>query len=150
MGVGKTTTGRALSAATTLPLVDMDDILTARFGPISRQFERDGERAFRARERALLEELCDGHARVLSTGGGVWVSELHRRWLREHYFTVVLTVPFEQLQQRALAAGRPLWDDQVHARYLEREAAYRDADLVLAADRPTEELVEEILRCWSA
>ena len=83
IGVGKTTTGRALSAATTLPLVDMDDILTARFGPISRQFERDGERAFRARERALLEELCDGHARVLSTGGGVWVPDLHRRWLRE-------------------------------------------------------------------
>lgn len=150
MGVGKTTTGRALAEATQLPWVDMDQVLERRFGPISTQFARDGEPAFRARERDLLEELCDGRPRVLSTGGGVWVPELHRRWLDHHYLTVVLTMPFERLQQRALAEGRPLWDERVRARYDERMSAYQDAELVLAADRPTGELVEEILRCWNA
>jgi len=72
MGTGKTVTGRALAQQTHLELVDMDSILEERAGrPISKIFASDGEAAFRAMERKLVQELAQRDGLIISTGGGL-------------------------------------------------------------------------------
>ncbi len=72
MGTGKTVTGRVLAEQTGLELVDMDSIIEERAGrAISEIFETDGEAAFRAMERELVQELSQREGLIVSTGGGI-------------------------------------------------------------------------------
>jgi len=72
MGTGKTVTGRVLAEQTGLELVDMDSIIEERAGrAISEIFATDGEAAFRAMERELVQELAQREGLIISTGGGI-------------------------------------------------------------------------------
>ncbi len=145
MGTGKSTVGAALARHLGIPFVDLDAVLVASHGPIATQFARDGEAAFRARERDALRTLCDGLPRVLATGGGAWVDPTHRAWLRAHYHTVVLAAPLETLAERlGASAERPLWS-RAAALYASRAEAYADADLCVdTATRTVDEVVAHI------
>lgn len=151
MRVGKTTVGRRLAARLGWPFVDLDEAIAARFGPIARQFREDGEAEFRARERAVLLELCDGRPRVLATGGGTWADADLREALARCYRRVVLTAPLEVLERRAeMDSGgedpRPLWAEAAD-RLWRRHPAYAEADLhVDVARRDPEAVVDAILR----
>lgn len=147
MGVGKSTVAGLLGRRLDLPVVDMDDHLVARFGPIPDQFARDGEAAFRQRERALLASLADGVPRVVSTGGGAWVDPRNRALARRIGLRVVLDAPLDWLRPRIQGdPGRPLADGQLAARYASRRRAYADADVVLpVAARSLDALVASVL-----
>ena len=52
--------------------LDADDVLEARFGRSIRLiFADEGEVGFRAKESAVLDELCSLQKQVIATGGGV-------------------------------------------------------------------------------
>lgn len=132
MGAGKSAVGRALAELLGWPLVDLDELLTERHGPIPTQIATDGISAFRARERAEALALCDGRRRVLATGGGTFEDPDVRRALRAAYRTVFLDVPLEVIAERVgEGSGRPLWDADVAARYASRRPAYLEAELAL-------------------
>jgi shikimate kinase len=148
MGTGKSAVGASLASSLGLPFLDMDIVLTARFGPISEQFKGVGEAAFRDRERALVVELADGVPRVVATGGGVWADSVSRATLARCYRTVVLTAPLEVLRERVGAdPSRPLWNDAVAERYRSRQSAYADAEIhVDVAKLSVDQVVRAILR----
>jgi len=146
MGAGKTTVGRRLAERLQWPFVDTDECLVERFGPISDQFAQQGEEVFRARERSLIQELCDGKLRVLATGGGAWADEGARDALRRTYFCVTLVAPLPMLLDRIRDTDRPL-RGVAEERYPQRMAAYRDADLVLDTANLTVEQVVEAIVC---
>lgn len=150
MGVGKTTVGQRLAARTGLAFCDLDAELERRFGAIPAQFAAVGEAGFRAREAALVSELCDGVARVLATGGGTWVDPANRAALRGSYHVVALHAPFEVVRERiGDGAGRPL-AGELKARYDARQEAYADADLRVDATLSPELVVERILeQLWT-
>lgn len=150
MGVGKTTVGQRLAARTGLAFCDLDAELERRFGPIPEQFGTVGESGFRAREAALVSELCDGVPRVLATGGGTWVDPANRAALRRDYRVVALDAPFEVVRARiGDGAGRPL-AAELKARYDARREAYADADLQVDATLAPELVVERILeQLWT-
>lgn len=71
MGSGKSTIARLLDPN----FVDMDTVITERIGmPIAEFFATKGEAAFREIESLVLAELMASDG-VISTGGGVVVSE---------------------------------------------------------------------------
>lgn len=147
MGTGKSTVGPLVARRLGLPFVDTDAVLTRRFGPIAVQIVRDGESAFRARERAVIHALCDGVPRVIATGGGVFADATLRRALRVHHRLYSLFAPLPVLRHRVAAgAGRPLWDDGVARRALRRRSHYADVDRHVDADRTPRAVATDIAR----
>jgi shikimate kinase len=151
-GTGKSTVGGALAARTGLPLIDVDEVLVARFGSIASQFADDGEAVFRARERALVAEVAAGATAVVATGGGTWIDPENRRLLRGFGWCVVLWASLPELLRRVgtTDATRPLWDDRVAERLATRTSAYEDADLRVDTDgRAVDDVAEEIASWWA-
>ena len=150
MGSGKSSVGREVARRLGLPFVDLDAELTARHGPIVAQFDRDGEAVFRAREVAIVAEICAATGpRVVATGGGTWADPVSRARLRARFDTVVLTAPVSVLRERvALGAGRPRWDADVEALLASRQAAYGDADLVVDTQHGSPEAVAADIVTW--
>lgn len=96
MGAGKSTIARLLDP----DYIDMDELITERIGmPIADFFASQGEAAFRQIESQVLEELLKSN-HVVSTGGGVVVSETNRSLLKHHPDTVYLRASFETLYER--------------------------------------------------
>src|SRR5512146_380689 len=71
MGVGKSSVGRRLASALSLPFRDADaEVETAAGRSISDIFAELGEPAFREGERRVIARLLDQPPHVLATGGG--------------------------------------------------------------------------------
>jgi shikimate kinase/3-dehydroquinate synthase len=150
MGAGKSTVGRKLAARLGLPFADTDEILAARFGPIPTQLARDGEPAFRARERAVIAELADGVPRVVATGGGAWVDPANRDALRRDHRLVVLTAPLDVLRGRVGAGvDRPFWG-QADVLLAARAGAYADAERTIDTAAADADDVVAQLAAWLA
>lgn len=100
-GGGKSTVGRQLARQLGLPFIDSDHEIEARIGmPIRDYFEREGEAAFRDVEAQLIDELTQGEARVLATGGGAPLREANRQRLRERTTVLYLRSTPEELYRR--------------------------------------------------
>ena len=136
MCAGKSRLGRLAAQRLGWPLADSDKLLEERFGePIASFFSREGEQAFRDRERELVLELlaAPGPA-VVPLGGGAVESRPVREALAGHD-VVLVEVDAEVAWERAQKSDRPLARDrerftQLHAA---RQPLYESvAGLVLA------------------
>ena len=80
MGAGKSTIARGLDP----DFVDMDALLEEQLGmPIARFFEEKGEAVFRQIEEEVLADLLKTN-QVVSTGGGVVISQKNRDLLKKN------------------------------------------------------------------
>ncbi|MEY8462327.1 shikimate kinase [Streptococcus merionis] len=96
MGSGKSTIAERLDKS----YVDMDVVITERLGmSIAKYFEEKGEASFRRIESQVLAELLSQDI-VLSTGGGVVMSEANRELLAKNSPNIYLSADFESLYQR--------------------------------------------------
>lgn len=122
MGAGKTTAARTLAAELGVPPLDSDRELEQELGePLDQFFDREGEAAFRERERELvLRLLARPDARIVALGGGALASEEVRAALREHV-AVLLDVQVEDAWRRASGHGRPLAREQSRFAELHRD-----------------------------
>ncbi len=110
MGAGKTSIGKRVAERLGLRFVDADHRIEELTGAsVALIFECEGEAGFRARERALIAELCAGEGQLIATGGGAVLDADNRRALRERGFVVHLhaSVP-QQLQRLDRDRTRPL------------------------------------------
>lgn len=110
MGAGKTTLGKRVSAQLGLRFVDVDQHLEQLTGArIPLIFECEGEAGFRARESALIAQLCSERGLLIATGGGAVLDPENRRRLSESAFVVHLQIDVEaQLARLARDRSRPL------------------------------------------
>jgi len=145
MAAGKSTVARALGARLGRKVVSTDTVLESRFGkPIQRIFAEDGEPAFRAAERAVIERLDGGL--VVDLGGGAFCDPESAARLLEAGKVVFLEVsPAEAARRMAGGRARPLaasWE----ALNAERAGRYRRATLTVAVDGLTaDEVATRIL-----
>ncbi len=100
-GAGKTTVGRGLARSLDMNFIDTDQMIEKRTGvSISHIFEIEGEAGFRKRESRLFEEISHGARAVISTGGGIILSESNRKLMRQHGQVVYLKASVDILWSR--------------------------------------------------
>lgn len=155
MGTGKSTVGRQLAEALGYTFKDSDHEIQRRTGvDIPTIFEFEGEEGFRARERAVLEDLVTEERIVLATGGGAVLDPDNRRHLAARGVVIYLhCTPEQQFSRTARDRGRPLLQTPDPLQSLrdlmdERDPLYRQvADLVVSTERRgTASVVKEIRR----
>ena len=135
MASGKTTLARVLAKRCNLGIVDLDETIEEASGESVAEIIRSrGECVFRELEYRTLRLCPDGV--VISAGGGCFVSEDVRTYLRESgILSIFLDLPWECLARRAAAqaADRPLWKSEKQARRLfeSRIPLYKQADIIL-------------------
>ena len=149
MGAGKSTIARGLDP----DYIDMDALIEERLGmSIADFFAEKGEVAFRQVESEVLADLLKTD-RVVSTGGGVIISQRNRDLLKTNPDNIYLKADFETLYQRIAADKdnqRPLFlnnsKEELAAIFQERQAWYEEvASRVLDVTKLSpEEIVEEL------
>ena len=149
MGAGKSTIARGLDPN----YLDMDALIENRLGmSIADFFAEKGEEAFRQVESEVLAELLETN-QVVSTGGGVVISERNRDLLKTNPENIYLKADFETIYQRISADKdnqRPLFlnnsKEKLAAIFQERQAWYEEvASRVLDVTKLSpEEIIEEL------
>ncbi len=154
MGAGKTTVGRQLARQLNLVFHDADQELEERTGVrIPVIFDIEGEAGFRAREEAVIHELCRLEGIVLATGGGAVLSAANRAALKNNGVVVYLRGSPEQLYERTRHdRNRPLLQTadplaRLRELYAQRDLYYREvADVVVDTGRQSAVHLTRVLR----
>ena len=149
MGAGKSTIARGLDP----DYIDMDALIEERLGmSIADFFAEKGEVAFRQVESEVLSDLLKTD-HVVSTGGGVVISQRNRDLLKQNADNIYLKADFETLYQRIAADKdnqRPLFlnksKEELASIFHERQAWYEEvASRVLDVTKLSpEEIIEEL------
>lgn len=151
-GSGKTTIGRRLASALTLPLVDSDQLLEEGEGrPCGEFFAAVGEEKFREVEAGYVEKALSTGG-IVALGGGAVLTESTRTLLQGHTVVWIDVKAEEGVRRTARDNSRPILesrDPEAHYRALleAREPYYREvADYRVRTDeRPPQRVVAEIL-----
>ena len=149
MGSGKSTIARGLDP----DYIDMDALIEEGLGmSIADFFAENGEEAFRQVESEVLADLLKTN-QVVSTGGGVVISQRNRDLLKTNPDNIYLKADFETLYQRIAADKdnqRPLFlnksKEELASIFQERQAWYEEvASRVLDVTKLSpEEIIEEL------
>lgn len=106
MGSGKSTLGRALSAATGMTFIDLDNYIESRFHANIRDiFASRGEEGFRRIERNMLLEVSQFEDVIVACGGGTPCFFDNIDVINASGLSVMLDVSHDRLFQR-LSRGR--------------------------------------------
>ena len=110
MGSGKSTVGKIISDELFLNFFDSDDEIESRTGAsIDWIFDLEGEEGFRKRESSILEEMVKQNSIVLSTGGGIILSDSNREMLSSRGTVFYLSTPISvQIERTSKDKDRPL------------------------------------------
>ena len=145
---GKTTVGRAVAQALSLPFHDCDrevERLTGR--TIPEIFAAEGEEAFRAVESRALAALCTAEAPCV-IGGGAVLSAENRRLLRRSGTVFWLDRDLENIMSTD-CSGRPLLSggaEALRTLYKNRRGLYAACAHLLVPDGTITQVTDYILQ----
>lgn len=153
MGCGKSSIGRRLATALTLPFVDADEeIERAALKSIPEIFADHGEAYFRDGERRVIKRLLANGPQVLATGGGAFMNEETRAAIRADGISIWLRADLDVLMRRvAKRDNRPLLKADNPAAVMQalmdqRYPVYAEADITIdSRDTAHEIIVGEIV-----
>ena len=155
MGSGKSTVGKIISSELFLNFFDTDGEIETRTGAsIDWIFDLEGEDGFRKRETKVLEEMVKQNSIVLSTGGGIILSEMNRELLSSRGTVFYLATPIEvQLERTSKDKDRPLLKDGDPGEILKnlhiaRESLYEEVSdyTVNTENKSSQQVSSEIIK----
>ncbi|MFH0257723.1 shikimate kinase AroK [Vibrio rumoiensis] len=153
MGAGKSTIGRHLAQQLHMEFLDSDTVIEQRTGAdISWVFDVEGEKGFRVREEAVINDLTQEQGIVLATGGGSIMSKDNRNYLSARGLVVYLETTIEkQLARTNRDKKRPLLQtgeprEVLEALAAERNALYEEiADYTVRTDDQSAKVVANLI-----
>jgi shikimate kinase len=152
MGSGKSTVGPLVARQLGWKFMDADDVIAAEAGStIAEIFAREGEVAFRERERATIARLAGEESLVLALGGGAIEDAATRALLLNAPETLLVHLEVELATTLARCRGtehlRPVLADQANlaSRYQRRLPLYRTAHVSVVVDGLTPEQVVDAI-----
>ncbi len=143
MGVGKSTVGSALAKRLSVPFLDSDSEIERRAGrSIAEIFEHNGEAAFRALERELIDEVSRTPQVVALGGGAICQPGMLETVKRLGVFVYLRARPESLLARIGDARSRPLLSGlglpERRTRLAEllkqREESYAQAEITVDTD----------------
>lgn len=150
MGSGKSTAGPLVAERLGWRFVDVDDVIAAEAAcTIPEIFAREGETAFRERERGTIARIAREDALVLALGGGAIEDAATREMLAGSADTLLVHLEVELATTLERCRGtehlRPVLADQTNlaARYQRRLPLYRTAHVSINVDALTPAQVAE-------
>ena len=155
MGSGKSTVGKIISSELFLTFFDTDEEIETRTGAsIDWIFDLEGEEGFRKRESKILEDMVHKNSIVLSTGGGIILSESNREMLSSRGTVFYLATPIAvQLERTSKDKDRPLLKNGdpgeiLKNLHLARESLYKEvADYSVNTEgKSSQEVSSEIIK----
>lgn len=155
MGAGKSTVGPVLAARLHRAYVDTDAEIERSAGcSVAEIFDREGEAAFRARERELIDALAGSDAVVSLGGGAIAQAGMQERLARAGTVVYLRARADTLLARLGSCLDRPLLRDlppaqregRIAALLDARKGAYESAGIVVDTDAGrVPDLVEELL-----
>ena len=152
MAAGKTSLGKRLARALSIPFVDSDARIVQQHGTISKLFEERGEEFFRQVEaQVIAAELARKGPRIVALGGGAVLTESTRDLLAS-YPVILLMTTEKAVLKTANLSRRPLLkhDPGAWQRILdERRPLYESvADVVFRTDRYSQNDLTQVASTW--
>lgn len=152
MGTGKTSVGRLVAEVLHFEFLDTDELIEEYTGrSIPEIFSKDGEPAFRALEKKVVEELATKTKTVIATGGGLPTNPDNLAKLKSFALVVCLWASEEKIWERVRhQSHRPLLLDadpqkKIHDLLAVRGPSYKQADvLVNTGLRSPREVAQQI------
>jgi shikimate kinase len=154
MGSGKSTVGKIISDEMFLNFFDTDEEIELRTGAsIDWIFDLEGEEGFRGRESDILDEMVKKNSIVLSTGGGIILSDDNRELLSSRGTVFYLSTPISvQVERTAKDKDRPLLkngdpEEILTKLHKERKALYEEVSdhIVETENKSSKEVAAEIV-----
>jgi shikimate kinase len=153
MGTGKSSVGQLVASSLHFTFLDSDHLIEARTGKsIGEIFAQDGEPAFRALERSMVQELVSRKKTVISTGGGLPVDDSNLASLKTHALVVCLWASPEKIWERIRGqTHRPLLNEpdplvKIRSLLAVREPCYRRADVLVNTEmRSVKEVAAQVI-----
>lgn len=142
MGVGKTSTSRALSRKLGVKEIDTDAMIVEQEKKsISEIFADEGEEYFRAKETELIDKIGEMAPCIISCGGGMAMREVNVEKMKKIGKVVWLTATPETIYSHVKdSTNRPLLNGNMNVPYIKslmdaREPKYRKAaDIIIQTD----------------
>jgi shikimate kinase len=152
MGTGKTSVGRVVAENLHFAFLDTDELIQLRTNrSINEIFEQDGETAFRALERQVVDDLSTHVKTVISTGGGLPTNPENLAALKTHALVACLWSSPEKIWERVrYQSHRPLLHDadpqkKIRELLAIREPFYKQADVLINTElRSAREVAQQI------
>ena len=111
MGVGKTTIGQKVARKLYRDFIDIDQEIEKEFNmPTTEIFKKFGEKAFREKEKGVIESLSQQQLKIISVGGGAFLQEDIRNICLSNCIVFYLDLSWEYWKERIglLIDSRPV------------------------------------------
>jgi shikimate kinase len=131
MGVGKTTVGKLLAQKLYRNFIDIDAEIEKEFSmPIPLIFETYGEKAFRQKEKEVIEYYSRQPLYIISVGGGAFLQKGIQEMCLANCIVLFLDISWDSWKDRVhiLSSNRPLLQgrsiDDIKQLFHERQTIY--------------------------
>ncbi|WP_028401203.1 shikimate kinase [Ectobacillus panaciterrae] len=101
MGVGKTTVGELVAKKLYRSFIDIDKEIEKEFNmPIPQIFNTIGEKAFREKEKSIINDFCKQKLKIISVGGGAFLQKEIREICLSNCIVFFLDISWESWKER--------------------------------------------------
>ena len=154
MGAGKTTIGKLVAKKLYRDFIDIDEEIEKEYKmPIPKIFAEIGEKAFREKEKELIQSLCDYKLKIISVGGGAFLQEEIRNVCLSSCIVFYLDITWDAWKNRlnSIIDSRPVLQgktmEEIEELFYKRKEIYKNNfhSKIEISNQDMDELAESIV-----